>query len=250
MTIQQVFENSKNPLISYLMVGDGGYDKSLAYAKFLLDSGVDMLELGVPFSDPVADGEIILKAGQRALKNGADINMVFDMAKALNRAYDVPLVIMSYLNPIFCYGYDRFFSQMAKYGIEAVIIPDLPYEERGEIEPYLKQYDVKQIAMVALNTGETRLKAIAANSSGFVYLVAVKGITGTQRPMIEAVGDVAKAIKGATKTPVVAGFGIKSSEDIEAFHQIVDGIVIASEFIRLREEGALDSIRSLIRTGK
>jgi len=246
MTIETCFKKEKKPVISYLMVGDRGFEASLAYAKFLIESGVEILELGMPFSDPVADGEIILEAGKRSLSRGTRTEEVFMLAKAIRSFSDVPLIVMGYLNPIYQYGYERFADALVEAGISAIIVPDLPFEEREELTLFLDERGIHFITMIALNTGEERLKAIASKSSGFIYLVAVKGITGTQRPDIDHVGRFATKVKALTKTPVVAGFGIQSREDIDQFGNYVDGVVIASQFIKLREAGHLQAIRQIL----
>jgi len=246
MTLEACFKQERPPVISYLMVGDRGYDASLAYAKFLVESGVEILELGMPFSDPVADGEIILEAGKRSLACGTRTEDVFKLAKAIRVFSDIPLIVMGYLNPIYQYGYEKFAEALAQAGIVGLIVPDLPFEEREELTVFLEPKGIHFITMLALNTGEERLKTLASKSSGFIYLVAVKGITGTQRPDIDAVGALATKVKALTKTPVVAGFGIQSREDINRFNAYVDGVVIASQFIKLRESGDLSGIEHIL----
>ena len=246
MTIEACFKKEKKPVISYLMVGDRGFDASLACAKFLIESGVEILELGMPFSDPVADGEIILEAGKRSLSRGTRTEEVFMLAKAIKSFSDIPLIVMGYLNPIYQYGYEKFASALEQAGIEGLIVPDLPFEECEELTVFLNPKGIHFITMLALNTGEERLKVITSKSRGFIYLVAVKGITGTQRPDIDAVGTFAAKVKELTRTPVVAGFGIQSREDINRFNTYVDGVVIASQFIKLRESGNLPAIKQIL----
>ena len=241
-----VFQSKPQALISYVMVGDDSYEASLSYARFLIENGADILELGMPFSDPAADGETILKAGLRAQASGTKMRDVFRFAKTLKASYDTPLVIMSYLNPIFQFGYDDFFKQAAEAGVEAVIIPDLPYEGIGEIKPFLEKYNIKSITMIALNTPSTRIEKLVKHASGFLYLVAIKGITGTQRVDAKALKPIVEEIKKVTKVPLVAGFGIRDIEDRKSLLGIVDGVVIASAFITLRENNQLSEIQSVL----
>ncbi len=243
---KSVFESEKEVLISYVMVGDGGFKASLDYARFLIESGVDILELGMPFSDPAADGGTILRAGLRALEHGTKLEHVFEMAREIRRFSQIPLVIMSYLNPLYQYGFEKVCGQMKAHGIEGIIIPDLPFEAGENYRQMAEQNEVKIINLVALTTSESRLEQIASASDGFIYLVAVKGITGTQVPDLEEVEQMSKRIKQYTDTPVVAGFGIRTQEDVKAFNKEVDGVVIASRFIELREAGKVAEIKKII----
>lgn len=247
---ERVFNKNKNVVISYVMVGDGGFEKSLEYARYLIENGVDILELGMPFSDPAADGETIIKAGQRALAEGTNLETVFRFAARLKEEYETPLVLMSYLNPLYQYGFERACKGLKSCGIDGVIIPDLPYEESEAFNNIIKKNNLCLIPLVALTTGRERVKKIVKESEGFIYLVAVKGITGTQAPIYEEVSISSKLIREHTTTPVVAGFGIKNEEDIKSFKKSVDGVVLGSRFIELKEEGNLEEIRRIINQGK
>ncbi|MBF4692746.1 tryptophan synthase subunit alpha [Fusibacter ferrireducens] len=245
-TINTVFENNKKALISYVMVGDGGFEASLDYARFLIDSGIDLLELGMPFSDPAADGETILNAGLRALKAKTTFKDVIRFAETIHAETDMPMVVMTYLNPIYQFGFEKACELLSKAGVQGVIIPDLPHEESAEFKRIADRYEMNIIPLIALTTSENRVKEIVKESKGFIYLVAVKGITGTQRPDLKEVTFMTDKIKKYTQTPVVAGFGIRSREDINDFNQVVDGVVIASRFIDLRESGRLAEIKNII----
>jgi len=245
-TIEAAFKINKNRVISYVMVGDGGFEESLDYARYLVESGIDILELGMPFSDPAADGETILNAGLRALKCKTTFKDVIRFAKILRRETDIPMVVMTYLNPIYQYGFERACEALSEAGVEGLIIPDLPHEEAGDHRRIARQNKIHLISLIALTTSEKRIEKIVRNSSAFIYLVAVKGITGTQKPDLKEVTIMNEKIKKYTETPVVAGFGIRTQEDVVAFTKVVDGVVIASRFIELREAGKIAEIKNII----
>ncbi|GAU77226.1 tryptophan synthase subunit alpha [Fusibacter sp. 3D3] len=244
--INTAFENNKKALVSYVMVGDGGFEASLDYARFLIKSGIDLLELGMPFSDPAADGETILNAGLRALKAKTTFKDVIRFAKIIKAETDIPMVVMTYLNPIYQFGFEKACKLLSESGVQGLIIPDLPHEESAEFKLVAELYEMHIIPLIALTTSERRVEQIVKESEGFIYLVAVKGITGTQRPDLKEVTLMSHKIKKYTKTPVVAGFGIKSREDVLEFNKVVDGVVIASRFIDLREAGKMDEIKAII----
>ncbi len=245
-TIDAIFRKEKNKIISYVMVGDGGFETSLNYARFLINSGIDLLELGMPFSDPAADGETILNAGLRALKMKTTFSDVIKFAEIIRAESDIPMVVMTYLNPIYQYGYSRACEALSKAGVQGLIIPDLPYEESNEFSEITEQYNMHLIPLIALTTSEKRIEKIVKNAKAFIYLVAVKGITGTQKPDLREVTTMNEKIKKYTETPVVAGFGIRTQEDIVEFTKVVDGVVIASRFIELREAGKIAEIKNII----
>ncbi len=245
-TINTAFKEAKKTIVSYVMVGDGGFEASLDYARFLINSGIDLLELGMPFSDPAADGETILNAGLRALKAKTTFKDVIRFAEIIKAETDIPMVVMTYLNPIYQFGFEKACQSLSKAGVQGVIIPDLPHEESGEFKRIADQHEINIIPLIALTTSEKRVEAIVKESEGFIYLVAVKGITGTQKPDLKEVTMMTEKIKKYTRTPVVAGFGIRSREDIDAFNKVVDGVVIASRFIDLREAGKIAEIQKII----
>ncbi len=236
----------KKPIISYVMVGDGGFEASYQYAKTLIESGIQVLELGMPFSDPAADGPTISDAGKRAIAEGTTFNDVLKLAEILKRETHVSLIVMTYYNVLIQYGLKSALEAMIQVGIEGVIIPDLPFEHHEEVKCLIQGRPFHLVSMVAINTDEERLKKMCKASSGMIYLVTVKGITGSQRPDFEAVKEMSEKIKRYTKTPVVAGFGIESKKDIKRFNQYVDGVVIASHFIKLRQAGRLNEIKNIV----
>lgn len=245
-TIEAVFKKDKSKVISYVMVGDGGFEESLNYARYLVESGIDLLELGMPFSDPAADGETILKAGLRALKCKTTFSDVIRFARILRQETDIPMVVMTYLNPIYQYGFEKACEALSEAGVQGLIIPDLPHEEADDYRKIARQYKMHLISLIALTTSEKRIEQIVKNASAFIYLVAVKGITGTQKPDLKEVTLMNEKIKKYTETPVVAGFGIRTKDDIVEFTKVVDGVVIASRFIELREAGKVTEIRNII----
>ena len=235
--------------VAYLMASDGGVQTSKKIVNLLPELGVDVIELGLAFSDPMAEGKTIQLASKRVLDNGYKIAQAFEIAKDFrtNNA-TTPIIFMGYYNPILNYGLEEFCKKSADIGVDGLIIVDLPLEEEGEILPFIKKYQLHFIKLITPATSIERAKLILKSASGFVYYVSVKGITGTKAPELHEVKAKVLKLKKLTNLPIVVGFGIKEKSQVEEIKTFADGVVVGSSIVKLFEENKDEA--SLIRSLK
>jgi tryptophan synthase alpha chain len=249
--IQTALTNSeKKAFVPYIMAGDGGLSSLKEKLLFLQESGADAIEIGIPFSDPVADGPTIQRAGIRALKEGTTLKKVLDSLEEYKDEVRIPLILMTYLNPIIAYGSEKFAEDAQNAGVAGCIIPDLPIEEEALILSSLEKVNLSLIRLVTLTTPIERIREIAARSSGFIYAVTVTGTTGTRN---EFGGDLAgflKTVKSLSPVPVLAGFGVSNKEQIQEVCKHCDGVIVGSKVINLFELGQYDEIQKLIHSAE
>ncbi len=243
--LDQVFarlkQSNKKALVTYTMAGDPDATTSLELLHKIAQSGADILEIGMPFSDPMADGPEIQAAGIRALNGGMTLQGVLDVVsqfRSINS--DTPIVLMGYFNPILRYGIEKFSNDCSKIGVDGLIIADIPPEEENEILPKLQQNNIALIRLIAPTSDETRLDKILKSASGFLYYVSILGITGTTTADADIVAQHIKDIRKKTDLPIVAGFGIKTPEDARAFSAVADGVVVGSTIVRNIKENQSD----------
>lgn len=232
--IIDAFRNKK-AFVAYLMAGDPTLELSAEYILTAQDAGADLIEIGIPFSDPIAEGEVIESAGLRALAAGARLDGVFDMVQSLKGKIHIPIVFMTYLNPVFVYGYDRFFARCREIGICGIIIPDLPYEEQGEAKIVAKNYGVEVVTLVA-PTSEQRVTELASNAEGFLYLVSSMGVTGVRSEITTDLGAIVEQARRAADIPVAIGFGISTPEQAAQYAAVADGVIVGSAIVRIIAE--------------
>lgn len=232
--IQKAFENQK-AFIAFLTAGDPIKEKTIEYIFELEKAGASLIEIGIPFSDPIAEGPVIQDANIRALKHHMTTDGVFEIVKAVREKSDIPLCLMTYLNPVFHYGYDRFFKNCQEVGVDGIIIPDCPYEESGEVKDVAKNYDVKVISMIA-PTSKERIKMIAKEAEGFIYLVSSLGVTGVRDEIQTDLSTIIKDIKEVTDVPVAIGFGIHSPKQVQEMNKYADGTIVGSAIVRIIAE--------------
>ena len=218
--------------VSFITAGDPSLEKTKEFIETLAEHS-DIIEIGLPFSDPLAEGETIEAANARALANGTTTAKMFDMLKSVDVTSE--LVILTYVNPVFVYGYDKFFKQCKECGVYGVIIPDLPFEERAEVESFADKYDVHLITLIAPTSAE-RVQMLAKNATGFIYLVSSMGVTGVRDKFEIDLRDIVKQIKEVTDVPVYIGFGISTPEQAKKMHEIADGIIVGSAIVRIIKE--------------
>jgi len=227
-------------LVTFTMAGDPDYDASLAIIKALPPAGADVIEIGMPFTDPMADGPAIQAAGVRALKAGQDMTRTLALVRDFRKADDTtPIVLMGYYNPIYIYGVDRFLKDAIAAGVDGLIVVDLPPEEDGELcLPALKA-GLNFIRLATPTTDDKRLPAVLANTSGFVYYVSITGITGAAAPDNSRVAEAVARIKRHTDLPVAVGFGVSTAEQAAQIARGADGVVVGSALVQ-RVRGSLD----------
>ena len=229
--INKAFENKK-AFIGFLTAGDPNLEKTEEYVLKMVQAGADLIEIGIPFSDPIAEGIVIQEANIRALSAATTVEKVFEQVKSIRRKTEVPLVFLTYLNPVFHYGYDAFLARCKECGIDGIIIPDMPYEERGEILDIAAKYDVDIISMIA-PTSEERIGMIASKAKGFVYVVSSLGVTGVRSEIKTDLESIVEVIKKNTDIPTAIGFGISTPEQAKHFSQFADGVIVGSAIVKI-----------------
>lgn len=231
--IAEAFHNKK-AFITYLMAGDPDLDQSAENILAAQEAGADLIEIGIPFSDPIAEGPVVENASRRAIAAGVRLNNVFDMVASIQDRVRVPLVFMTYLNPVFVYGYDRFFAKCQEIGISGIIIPDLPFEEQAEVKDVTQQYGVALITLIA-PTSKDRIKDIAKQAEGFIYLVSSMGVTGVRSNITTNISAIVDEIGAVSDIPVAVGFGINQPSQVKEIAAKADGVIVGSGIVRLIE---------------
>ena len=224
--IHSAFEKGK-AFIPFLTCGDPDLETTAACVRECVKAGASLIELGIPFSDPTAEGPVIQGASLRALRGGVTTDRVFDLVRELRKDVSVPLVFMTYANVVFSYGAEKFISACQRTGIDGLILPDIPYEERGEFAPLCERYGVDLISMIA-PTSENRVAMIAREARGFIYLVSSLGITGVRQEITTDVGAIVRVIRENTRLPVAVGFGISTPEQARKMASLSDGAIVGS----------------------
>lgn len=237
--IKNAFERGK-AFIGFVTAGDPDLEVSEKIMLSMTKAGCDLIEIGIPFSDPIAEGPVIQEANIRSLSQGTTTDKVFELTKKVSAQVDIPLVYMTYLNVLFKYGYDKFLQKAKNAGISGVIIPDLPYEEKEELQSVAVNYDIDVISLIA-PTSEDRIKMIASEAKGFVYTVSSLGVTGTRSEIKTDLESITKAIKEVTDTPVAIGFGINTPEQAKKYSHIADGVIVGSAIVKIIAEHGINS---------
>lgn len=237
--ISSAFKNN-NALIAFITGGDPNIATTREIILEMAKNGVDLIEIGIPFSDPVAEGPVIEAADERALKSGTTVDHLFEMVASLQGEIDIPLVFMTYANPIFKYGAQKFMKKCKEVGINGIIVPDIPFEERNELKPYCTEFNIDQIHLVA-PTSKDRIKMIANDTDGFLYIVSSLGVTGMRDEVSTQISEMVKSAKQATDIPCAVGFGISTKEHAKQILKISDGIIIGSAIVNLIAKHGTDS---------
>ena len=237
--IAKAFANGK-AFIPFITCGDPDLETTAAAVRAMAANGADLIELGIPFSDPTAEGPVIQGANIRALKGGVTTDKVFEFVRTLRQDVSIPMVFMTYANVVFSYGAERFISTCAQIGIDGLILPDLPYEEKDEFLPICRRYSVDLISMIA-PTSENRIAMIAKEAEGFLYIVSSLGVTGTRSEIKTDLASIVKVVRENTKTPCAIGFGISTPEQAAKMAGISDGAIVGSAIIKLLEQYGKDA---------
>ena len=211
----------KKAFIGFVTAGDPSLEKTEEFVLQMEKAGASLVEIGIPFSDPIAEGPVIQEANIRALNAGCTTDKIFTMVESLRKKTEIPLVFLTYLNPVYKYGYDRFCKQCQEVGIDGLIIPDMPYEEKGELEGIASKYGVDLISLIA-PTSEERIQMIAKEAKGFIYVVSSMGVTGMRSNIKTDVKEIVEKIREVTDTPVAIGFGIHTKEQVQEYYRIAE----------------------------
>lgn len=246
LALREKQRDGQNLFVPYIMAGDGGLDILEERITFLQDCGVAAIELGIPFSDPVADGPTIQEAGLRALNNGTTLTGVLETLQSFKEKRTIPIILMTYLNPIYMYGIERFATACEEASVDGVIIPDLPMEEEAIVAESLQLNSIAFIRLAALTSPVERLTELANRSEGFLYAVSVTGTTGERATHQSAVYTYLQKLKAISTVPVLAGFGVSNAEQARVLSKHCDGVVVGSKIVAHLHDGKLDEVRSLI----
>lgn len=239
--IKRVFSNGK-AFIPFITAGDPALEVTEKLVYEMAHAGADLIELGIPFSDPMAEGPVIQAADVRALASGTTTDKIFDMVKRIRKKCDVPIAFMTYVNPVFAYGPLRFMQNCKESGVDALIIPDLPYEERNEIKPYCEEQGIVFISMIA-PTSKDRISNIAADAEGFIYCVSSLGVTGVREKIGMDAAEMVRSVKAVKDIPCAVGFGISTPEQAKAMAEVSDGVIVGSAIVRIIEKHGLECAR-------
>ena len=237
--IKAAFAKGK-AFIPFITCGDPDLATTAAAVRAAVENGADLSELGIPFSDPTAEGPVIQGANLRALRGGVTTDKVFDLVRDLRRDVTVPMVFMTYANVVFSYGPERFMAACRDTGIDGLILPDLPFEEKGEFRPLCRQYGVDLISLIA-PTSENRIAMIAGEAEGFLYIVSSLGVTGTRSEIKTDLRSIVEVVRQNTDIPCAIGFGISTPEQAKAMAAISDGAIVGSAIIKLLEKYGKDA---------
>lgn len=237
--IKKAFENGK-AFIAFVTCGDPDLETTAKVVRAAVENGADLIELGIPFSDPAAEGPVIQGANLRALRGGITTDKIFAFVKELRRDVKVPMVFMTYANVVFSYGAEKIISTCRDIGIDGLILPDLPYEEKEEFLPTCRQYDVDLISLIA-PTSENRISMIAREAEGFIYIVSSLGVTGTRSEIKTDLASIVKVVRENTKVPCAIGFGISTPEQAKRMADISDGAIVGSAIVKLIEKYGTDA---------
>jgi tryptophan synthase alpha chain len=248
--IQSVFENGHKALIAYLTAGDPTPEQTPELVLALERGGVDLVELGVPFSDPIADGPVIQRGAERALKAGTSVKKVLEIARKVREQSRVPLVLFTYLNPVLRYGLDALARDAKEAGIDGCLLTDLSVEEALSYTGAMKSAGLDTVFLAAPTSTPARLKLVSEYSSGFVYLVSRTGVTGERASISDSLAPLVKSMRAITKLPLAVGFGIATPEQAREVSKMADGVVVGSAIVRLIEQnGDVEAFARSLRQG-
>jgi tryptophan synthase alpha chain len=232
---------NKKALVTFITAGDPDMDTTEKCVLEMYKNGSDIIEIGVPFSDPIAEGATIQKASLRSLSGGTNLDKIFDLVRKLRKKVTIPMVFMTYANVVFSYGSERFISTCREIGIDGLILPDIPYEEKDEFDEICKQYDVDLISLIA-PTSHERISMIANDASGFVYCVSSLGVTGTRTKITTDIGAMVNLVKKAKNIPCAVGFGISTPEQAKQMAEKSDGVIVGSAIVKLCAQYGKDCV--------
>ncbi|MGN0173700.1 MAG: tryptophan synthase subunit alpha [Acutalibacteraceae bacterium] len=248
--ISKAFKNGK-AFIPFITCGDPNLETTAKIVRAMEKAGADLIELGIPFSDPTAEGPVIQEANLRALNSGTTTDKIFNLVKDLRKDVTIPMVFMTYANVVFSYGTEKFVKKCADYGIDGLILPDVPFEEKEEFDLICKQYGIDFVSLIA-PTSKNRVSMIAKEANGFIYIVSSLGVTGTRSKITTNVGEMVNLVKENTDVPCAIGFGISTPEQAAEMAEKADGVIVGSAIVKIigkygenAEEYVADFVKSM-----
>jgi tryptophan synthase alpha chain len=242
--LNQAFSKGK-AFIPFITAGDPSIEITEELVLQMAKAGADLIELGIPFSDPVAEGPVIQEADYRALSGGTTTDKIFSMVERIRKSCNVPIAFMTYVNPIFTYGTDKFMKNCQGVGIDAVIVPDVPFEEKEELLTFCSKYDVNLISMIAPSSNN-RIRMIAREAEGFIYCVSSLGVTGVRREIGNDAEEMIKLVKEVKDIPCAIGFGISTPEQAAKMSRISDGVIVGSAIVRIVGQYGVDCVPHVV----
>ena len=246
--IQEKLKNKDVLLMTHIVIGYPDFETSMRTVEEMVEAGVDLMELQIPFSEPIADGPVILHANQKALAAGSTVEKCFEFAEDVAGRFDIPFLFMSYCNILYRYGMRDFVERMAKIGLAGAIVPDLPPEEASEYLSTMSENNLDPIFIYSPNTTDDRLKYIAEYAGGFIYCVARKGVTGSATDFSNELGGYLERCRAATELPLAVGFGVKDSGDVAFLNGKADIAVVGTQTIRILDNEGVEAVGPFIRT--
>lgn len=238
--VLQAFANGK-AFIPFITAGDPSIEITEQLVLRMAEAGADLIELGIPFSDPIAEGPVIQGADNRALLGGVTTDKIFEMVQRVRKSCKVPIAFMTYINPIFTYGTDKFMKNCKEAGVDALIIPDVPYEEKDEIKSFCSKYEITLISMIA-PTSANRIRMIVSEAEGFIYCVSSMGVTGVRQEISNYSKEMVKLVKEVKDIPCAIGFGISTMEQATSMVEFSDGVIVGSAIVKIIEKYGVDCV--------
>ncbi|WP_294393462.1 tryptophan synthase subunit alpha [uncultured Clostridium sp.] len=239
--LNELKRENKKAFITYMTAGLPDREKSAEIIKVQAEAGIDIIEIGVPFSDPIADGPTIQDASYRSIQKGTNLKKVFELIQEVRKDCQVPIVFMLYYNTILYYGVEKFVDKCIECGVDGMIIPDLPFEETFEIREFLNKENAPFLIPLVSPVSKDRIPMLVEEAKGFVYCVSSMGVTGQNADFHKDVKNYLRSVKDSSNIPVMIGFGIRNAEDIEGFKDVIDGCIVGSHFIEVMEKSGYDN---------
>lgn len=241
--IKDAFNNGK-AFIPFITAGYPDIETTKKLLIGMSESGADIIEIGIPFSDPIAEGVVIQEADLKALEGGVTTDKIFDMVKSIRSQIKCNLAVMTYMNPVFVYGVDKFISKCAECGISGIIVPDVPFEEKDELQPYCSKYGVELVSLIA-PTSQDRITTIAKQAEGFIYIVSSMGVTGVRSEITTDINAMVDLVKSVTDVPCAVGFGISKPEQAKKMTEKADGAIVGSAIVRMVTKYGKDCVEPI-----
>jgi len=242
--LQQAFSGGK-AFIPFVTAGDPSIEITERLVLEMAKAGANLIEIGIPFSDPVAEGPVIQAADYRALAGGVTTDKIFAMVRRIRQSCHVPLALMTYINPVFTYGVEKFMNNCREAGIEALIVPDMPFEEKTELQPFCEQYDVELISMIS-PTSQNRIRMISREARGFIYCVSSLGVTGVRQEIGDDVEEMVKIAKESNDIPCAIGFGVSTPEQAARLAKFSDGVIVGSAIVKIVEQYGVECVPHVV----